>query len=344
MSEKLLPASLKPLITVVLATRGDNLTSLKRCLESLQKQTFKNFEVILVYSIQTNELMDLCKAYNITAMKEVSKTLASARNLGIQHARGCLITFTDDDCELPEKWLETIYKRFQQYSSLSCLGGPDLNPPRRDNYFRSALGSFEESRRKNLAFDRSAVAKIKGANVTYRKDVFEKVGYLNASLKYWEDSEYHIRLAEKGCHLRFDPEVFVWHNRRETLIRALRHIATAGSGAAPMFLSWKVFKYSRYESMIASYYLTIFLFPLTLLVYFLNPNFIETTVILGFVAFITSLGYTIFTIVRVKEYNIKEIFYIPILIILTSLARWLGFYSGLIIYVFNTLKGPRALG
>ena len=40
---------IKPAISVVLATKGNKLMLLKRCIKSLQKQTFHEFEIVLVY-------------------------------------------------------------------------------------------------------------------------------------------------------------------------------------------------------------------------------------------------------------------------------------------------------
>jgi GT2 family glycosyltransferase len=65
-----------------------------------------------------------------------------------------------------------------------------------------------------ISLDRYAVGKIAGCNVAYRKVVFDKIGYLNEKLKSGEDWEFHIRLAENGYSMRFDPDILVWHHRQ----------------------------------------------------------------------------------------------------------------------------------
>jgi glucosyl-dolichyl phosphate glucuronosyltransferase len=122
LSEKTIEKAVKPVISVVLATKGSKVVFLERCIKSLQKQTFQEFEIVLVYSIFPEGLSELFEECNIFALKENSSTLGAARNLGVRNAKGELIVFIDDDAEAPENWLSRIYSTFQRYPSLFCLG------------------------------------------------------------------------------------------------------------------------------------------------------------------------------------------------------------------------------
>ena len=309
-----------PKISIVLATKGNKEILLEKCLKSLRKQTFQEFEIILVYSIFPKGLNELIENTNINILKENSATLSAARNLGIKQAKGELIVFIDDDAEAPENWLCKIYSTFQQHPSIACLGGPNITPSEESekNPLRSAQGAFVESRfGQNVCLDRSAVAKIAGCNVAYRSEVFEKIGYLNESLRSGEDWEYHIRLVENGYHIRFDPEIKVWHHRQ-----GLKHAFWNMSRMVPFFLSWKTLKYSKSESFFASFYLTNSLFLLLLITLFISP--FAFVLILAF----SLLGHFIYTAVRTKTYNWRLAYY-PLQIIVT-LAQITGFYFGLI--------------
>lgn len=326
MPEKTSEKVVKPLISVVLATKGNKLALLERCIESLEKQTFREFEIILVYSIFPKGLSELFETCNIFTLKENSSTLGAARNLGVKHAKGELIVFIDDDCEAPENWLSKICSTFQRYPSLFCLGGPHLTPheERKKNPLIFVEGSFMESRMGRICFDRSAVGKIAGCNVAYRKVVFDKIGYLDEKLKSGEDWEFHIRLAENGYSLRFDPEISVWHHRQR-----LKHVFWNSSNMVPFFLSWKTLKYSKYESFFASFYLTNLLFLLLLITLFFSP--FVFSLLLSF----SLLSHFIFTAVRTKTYSWRIIYY-P-LAILVTLAGLMGFYFGLFKRVASNL-------
>jgi GT2 family glycosyltransferase len=318
----------KPLISIVLATKGNKEMLLERCIDSIRKQTFQEFEIILVYSIFPKGLSSLIENSNIYTLKENSTTLSAARNLGIKHAKGELIVFIDDDAEAPENWLSKIYSIFQQNPSIACLGGPNITPPEEceKNPLRSVQGTFIESRiGQSVCLDRSAVAKIAGCNVAYRAAIFEKIGYLNESLRSGEDWEYHIRLAENGYHIRFDPEIKVWHHRQ-----GLKHAFWNMSRMVPFFLSWKTLKYSKNESLFASFYLTNLLFLLLIITIFISP--IAFVLILSF----SLLGHFIFTAVRTKTCNWRLVYY-PLQIMVT-LAQIMGFYFGLLQQITSNFR------
>lgn len=306
-------------ISVILATKGNKTDLLERCIKSLLRQTFRNFEIILVYSVFPEPIRSLVEANKILALKETYPTLGAARNLGIKNARGNLVSFIDDDAEAPVDWLQRIQSIFQKYPALCCVGGPHLTP--QDESYKSPLrfveGTFLEAHLQTAYIDRSAVGKIAGCNVTYRKIIFVKMGYLNEKVKTCEDWEFHLKMAENGYALRFDPEITVLHHRQ-----GLTHLFQANSNAAPFFLSWKTLKYARYESLFASFYITNFICLFLLATLFISIELF----VLSFVFLL--LSYILFTAIRTRSYNWRIIYY-PLAIVL-SLARLTGFYYGLL--------------
>lgn len=313
-----------PLVSVVLATKGDKTVLLSNCLKSLQKQTFQKFETILVYSTYPEELRSLLEDLKVRAIKETGSTLGAARNLGVKNALGEVVVFIDDDAEAPFDWLSKIYLTFQQYPTLACLGGAHLTPREegKKSPLRFVEGSFSESRMgENVVLDRSAVGKIAGCNVAYRKNVFSKIGFLDEKLRSGEDWEFHIRLVENGYPLRFDPQISVWHHRQ-----GLKHAFWNCSRLVPFFMCWKTLRYSRYESFFALFYLSNFVFLFLLVTLFISP--------LAFAAFLflTLIGHFLFTAIRAKVFN-RQLLYYPLSVLFT-LARLMGFYFG----IFNHLK------
>lgn len=316
-----------PAISVILATKGDKSIFLKNCVESLKRQSFRNFEIIVVSKKFPKQLEDLFESEHIRFFEEKGTTLGAARNLGIKNAKGKLVSFIDDDAEASVDWLDKIYVTFSRFPSICCLGGPHFTPPNeiKKNQLRSVGGLFFEAHLRKTFFDKSAIGKIAGCNVTYKKSVFQDMGYLDENLRTCEDWEFNRRLVENGYSLRFDPEICVLHHRQ-----GLRHIFQGSSKSAPFFLSWKTFKLLKYESLFASFYVTNFLFVLLLIIMFISPYFF----VLIFITFLA--GYVIFTAIRTKTYN-RKIFYFPLAILFT-VARILGFYFGLIKYAALKLR------
>jgi len=321
-SEKIPNPSISPVISIVLATKGNKLSLLESCLKSLQDQTFRDFEVILVYKIFPKQLEELFRTLNVITIKENASTLGAARNLGVRKARGQLVSFIDDDAEAPKDWLGKIDLAFKQYPSLCCLGGPHFNfqDECQANPLRFVEGAFLEAHLQKAYFNKSAVGKIAGCNVTYRKSVFEKIGFLNETMRSGEDWEFHERLAEKGCEMRFDPTISVCHHRQ-----GLKHAFQNSSKMVPFFLSWTTLKYSRFESLFAQFYLTNVLFLVLLVVLFLSPY------VFLFLVFLSLMGYFIFTAKRTRATGWSVAYY-PLAVLLT-MARVTGFYFGILKYI-----------
>src|ERR1700690_4626830 len=92
---------------------------LKKTLESLFCQNFKDYEVIVVNdgsSDGTDEYLSrLSEASRVKYIHHANCGLAATRQAGLQDARGTYIAFTDDDCVVPSDWLQKIHDAFQQH-------------------------------------------------------------------------------------------------------------------------------------------------------------------------------------------------------------------------------------
>jgi GT2 family glycosyltransferase len=326
MAENKVNAFKTPAISVILATKGNKLGFLKNCIDSLKKQKFRNFEIIIVSKKFPKQFEDLFESEHIRFLEEKGSTLGAARNLGVRNAKGKLVSFIDDDAEASTDWLDKISLTFSRFPSLCCLGGPHFTP--QDESEKNPLslveGLFFEAPLQKTYFDKYAIGKIGGCNVTYKRSVFQEIGYLNENLRTCEDWEFNRRLVEKGRSLRFDPEIWVFHHRQ-----GLKHAFQGSSKSAPFFLSWKTFKLLRYEPIFASFYIANLFSILLLIILFISPYFF----VLFFLLFL--VGYVIFNAVRTKIYD-HRIFYF-LLVILFTLARISGFYFGLIKYAYLKL-------
>ncbi len=92
------------------------------CVESLKRQTYKNFEVIFVNDGSTdntlNKLNELCKeCSNFKIISQENKGLGSARNTGIANSTGEYITFLDSDDMYAPNFLEIMKKSIEQHDA-----------------------------------------------------------------------------------------------------------------------------------------------------------------------------------------------------------------------------------
>lgn len=90
-------------------------------IESLEKQTYKNFEIILVNDGSTDNSGKLCDEYsekysNVRVFHKENGGLSDARNFGIQKAQGEFITFLDPDDYLEVYSLELLAGIQEKYN------------------------------------------------------------------------------------------------------------------------------------------------------------------------------------------------------------------------------------
>ncbi len=85
---------------------------LPACIESVLRQTYTDFELILVDDGSTDGSLSVCREYarqdsRIRVLHKENGGVSSARNLGLEHATGAYISFVDGD-----DWIEPdLYER-----------------------------------------------------------------------------------------------------------------------------------------------------------------------------------------------------------------------------------------
>ena len=88
--------------------------TLKRCIDSVLKQTYPNIEIVIVDDGSTDGSGALCDAYltydGISVVHKVNEGVCIARNFGIQKASGDYILFLDSDDYLDENVCEILSK------------------------------------------------------------------------------------------------------------------------------------------------------------------------------------------------------------------------------------------
>ncbi len=88
---------------------------LKKCLDSLVKQTFKDFEIIIVNDGSTDNSMDIISKYeekynNIKVINQKNQGLSMARNNGVKEVKGRYLIFIDSDDYVETNLLKEVDK------------------------------------------------------------------------------------------------------------------------------------------------------------------------------------------------------------------------------------------
>ena len=93
---------------------------LKKCIDSILSQSYKEFELLLINDGSTDCSRDICKSYDdkrIKYLEQKNEGVSSARNKGIKECNGDFITFVDSDDRLLPDYLKTLTDLQRKYDT-----------------------------------------------------------------------------------------------------------------------------------------------------------------------------------------------------------------------------------
>lgn len=215
-----------PRFSVIVACPGDS-EVLRRLIEALKAQTYRNFEVIflpdrLLVRPETN--------YRFRIIATGAVRPARKRNMGALASNGDVLVFIDDDAYPREDWLATAAARFAD-PQIHALGGPGLTPPEdppeaqlSGAIFASPLVSGNFRCRYFIQGPLRRVEDFPSCNLFVRKSAFESIKGFREDFWPGEDTLLCADLQQNGFSLWYEPRVVVYHHRRKVFAPHLRQV------------------------------------------------------------------------------------------------------------------------
>jgi glucosyl-dolichyl phosphate glucuronosyltransferase len=218
-------------ITVILCTYN-RAQSVGKALESVLASVLPSgleWEVLVVDNNSKDQTRAITNKFclrhpgRVRYLFEAQQGLSNARNAGIREARGEIIAFMDDDVTVELAWLQNLTASLHD-DTWAGAGGriqppKDFTPP---DWLTLDGGNMDSSGVLAL-FDVGTVpGELKkapyGANMAFRKSMFEKYGGFRSdlgrcgnSLISNEDTEFGGRLMAAGERFRYEPSAVVYH-------------------------------------------------------------------------------------------------------------------------------------
>ena len=202
-------------------------------LGSLTRQSYKDFEVIIVEDGSQLPCRDICDKYaaklDLHYYMKPNSGPGQSRNYGAERARGEYLIILDSDVVLPEGYLKAVNEELTRQPS-DAFGGPDC-----------AHESFTDTQ-KAISYSMTSfftTGGIRGGkkkldkfyprsfNMGIRRDIYQKLGGFS-DMRFGEDIDFSIRIFKAGYSCRLFPGAWVWHKRRTDFRKFFRQVYNSG--------------------------------------------------------------------------------------------------------------------
>lgn len=217
----------KNLISIILPVYNGHQTDLEETIKSVQQQSYKKWELLIINDASTNGIWKFLKEYAkqdtriLYLENEVNLRLTKTLNKGIMLSHGEFIARIDDE----DIWIDP-YKlekqiHFLKKNSEYWICGTNavaLDPQGKPLFFVKKPENDNEIRQKMLLW-----SQLLHVSVIFRKSCIDKVGYYDPKWDYVEDHELWLRIGKKykiynlqeNCvNFKIDPNWISWKNRR----------------------------------------------------------------------------------------------------------------------------------
>ena len=146
---------------------------LRMCLDSIQNQTYQNFECLLINDGSPDNSADICREYlakdaRFRYFEKENGGSSSARNFGIERSEGEYVTFVDSDDWLEHDALQLLYDALKKENADISIGRYNCYDESRCQYLfydSNPDDSLEVIEGKEI-IDREGVEKMKTGNWT----------------------------------------------------------------------------------------------------------------------------------------------------------------------------------
>lgn len=190
--------------------------SILATIQSVVNQTYTDFELLIVDDGSTDKGASIAASYPDTRIRVIRKEnggVSSARNRGIQEAKGEYIALLDADDQWDMKYLEEQIRMVIDYPKAAMWGinFAEMSEGKLIRKLATALPDGYRGYVENYFQMQGRVSDLFcSSSVVIRKEVFDKVGVFDERIKYAEDSDMWLRIIV-NYPVAFYDRYMVWY-------------------------------------------------------------------------------------------------------------------------------------
>ena len=234
-------------------------------LTSLTKQTYTQFEVLVIEDGSVNDAAEIVASYtkklDVKYFVKPNAGQGFARNFGFERAKGDYFVIFDSDCLIPSDYLETV-KDYLFEHQLDAYGGPDAAhdtfTPIQKAISYAMTSPFTTG---GIRGNKKHIGQFhpRSFNMGVSREVYEKVGGFILT-RLGEDIEYSIRIHENGFKIGLIPAAKVFHKRRTSFAQFYKQLHFFGRARI------NIYKHFPKELKAVHFFPSLFVLGLAILV------------------------------------------------------------------------------
>lgn len=230
-------------------------------LESLVKQSFTDFEVLIIEDGSTNDCKEQVLRFEekltVQYFFKENSGQGFSRNYGFERANGDWLVVFDSDCIIPENYFEVVNNYLSNHA-VDAYGGPDSAHPSFTRIQKAISYSMTSLFTTGGIRGRKAHVGTfhpRSFNMGITKEVFQRTkGYILP--KKGEDIEFSIRIIENGFKTALIEDAVVFHKRRTNFRQFFKQLHFFGTARI------NVFRFYPKELKIIHFFPTVFVLGL----------------------------------------------------------------------------------
>ena len=217
-------------------------SEVRELLESLKKQSYKNFDVIIIEDGSTQTCKEVVKNYSdsleINYFFKENSGPADSRNIGMSKAKGEYFVFFDSDCIIPPDYFKHVENDLYK-NKLDAFGGPDAadesftDVQKAINYSMTSTITTGGIRGKKNKLDNY---QPRSFNMGIHRKIYEKIGGFSDILP-GEDPDFSYRIMNAGFKVGLIEDAFVYHKRRMDFSKFIKQVYKFGI-VRPILIKW----------------------------------------------------------------------------------------------------------
>jgi glycosyltransferase involved in cell wall biosynthesis len=244
---------------------------IEELLDSLTRQSSKNFEVIIAEDGSSKKCDRIVQKYAsripVVYFEKPNSGPGPTRNAGAEKAKYDYLIFFDSDCIIPEHYMEYV-SFYLERNFVDAYGGPDNALPsftavqKAINYSMTSFFTTGGIRGGKKSMDRFHPRSF---NLGVSQKAFKALGGYG-KMRFGEDIDFSLRLLEKGFKTALIPEAFVYHKRRSTFGQFFKQVYNSGIARINLHLAHP--GSLRFVHLLPSFFVTAMILTLLLTVFY----------------------------------------------------------------------------